>query len=127
MGIMKSGYVQIKKHSYEHRVIFEKYYKCCLLPWGDVHHRNGIRSDNRIENLEGMTESKHVSLHKIGNQYAKKDMTGRCCSLCNSTTTYIKKDGWHQWFEREDGGFMCRKCHDRIRYLKKKSLKNKKK
>ena len=36
--------------------------KCC----DKIHHRNGIRSDNRIENLQPMTNSEHVSLHHKG-------------------------------------------------------------
>jgi hypothetical protein len=114
----KTGYVEIARHTYEHRYVFEQYHKCCLLSWGEVHHRNGIKHDNRIENLEGMVKKNHKALHMIGNQYNKKDMTGRCCSICGSTTTYIKPTGWPQWFEIENG-FMCRKCRDKRRIRKK--------
>ena len=104
---------------YEHVYVFEKHHQCCVLPWGHIHHQNGVRDDNRIENLEGMTESQHTRKHMMGNQYSKKDMTGRFCNFCNSLTTYIKPSGWPQWFIK-DGLWMCRKCHDKERWINKK-------
>src|ERR1043165_829526 len=48
------GYILINvmgKRRREHRKIWEKHYNACLLPWADVHHKNKVRADNRIENL----------------------------------------------------------------------------
>jgi len=47
-----------------HKAVWEQYHKATLLPWASVHHKNGIKSDNRIENLEGMTKSQHNSIHR---------------------------------------------------------------
>ena len=49
----------------EHRLVWEEYYNSCLLKNADVHHKNNIRYDNRIENLEAMTHSQHMKLQHI--------------------------------------------------------------
>ena len=51
-----------KGYVLEHKYIFEKYYNCCLLPWVDIHHINGIRTDNRLENLKPLSHGEHSSL-----------------------------------------------------------------
>lgn len=49
----------------EHRVIYEKYYNVCLLPWIEIHHINGDKHDNRIENLQPMTITDHRRLESL--------------------------------------------------------------
>lgn len=38
----------------------------------------------------------------------------RKCQFCNSDKTYVKPSGHEQWF-RDEKGFICRKCHDKLR------------
>jgi DNA-binding CsgD family transcriptional regulator len=49
-----------------HRLIFEDYYKCTILPFVDCHHINGNKLDNRIENLELMYHGEHSRHHNTG-------------------------------------------------------------
>jgi hypothetical protein len=69
----KFGYILIKKrdHPYcdkngyvsEHRLVVENAFKMTLLPMAVIHHKNGVKTDNRLENLEILTKSEHMKVH----------------------------------------------------------------
>ena len=48
-----------------HRLIFEDYHKCTLLPWAVIHHRDGNKLNNRYSNLELISRGEHNISHKL--------------------------------------------------------------
>ena len=65
--VNKKGYVEStvrRKRVYQHRIIMEQHLGRALKKGEVVHHINGIKNDNRIENLMLTYPNLHSRIHK---------------------------------------------------------------
>jgi hypothetical protein len=109
----------------EHRYIMSEFLGRPLTKDEHIHHKNGDRRDNRIENLQLMSRSEHAIMTNIGNQNGRKHNGNTICILCDTKETKRNKVNNELWYPYEDG-YICYPCKhpNKININRRYEIKN---
>jgi hypothetical protein len=95
------------RETYQHRVVAEQILGRPLESHEQVHHRNGVKTDNRPENLEVVDGRSHLVEHWQEGHYdprvKRQTKPEAACSECG-------------WFGRLRARSMCKSCYHRDYY-----------
>jgi hypothetical protein len=108
----KNGYIlvhepdhpQVNANGYvpEHRLVYEESRLVCILPWVDVHHKDGNKTNNIWYNLILVSESEHMKIHNPRQDFGA---LCRCGSknvirygVCNNSQRFLCKNCNEDWY-----------------------------
>ena len=110
-----SGYYVVKregKQIREHRAIIEDFLGRKLATNEHVHHKNGDKKDNRLENLELVEASEHHKIH--GEAYRKENGRVVRCNKCGKEKfflpCYVNHRHGGDW-EKMERDYLCKSCY----------------
>ena len=86
-----------------------------LSPKEHVHHKNGVTTDNRPENLEVLSCQDH---HRIHHGWIRKDGEWfKTCPKCKRTMKADTSNFWHCWVGKTHAlRSRCKECANEDRY-----------
>lgn len=105
--ISRKGHPTASKNGYvpEHRLVMEEHIGRYINPkTEDVHHKNGLKDDNRLINLELLSRIDHLRMHK-----GWKKIDGKWWKICSGCNKFLEFDG--NFYLRSNGGSF-HKCID---------------
>ena len=103
------------KYAYEHHILYWRQYGLVLSKGSVLHHKNGIKHDNRIENLEILEWSEHTQQHRIIEEVVFN------CSNCGRKHS-LKPSIYRKRMKCNEGRVFCsRRCGVIAQHIRKKN------